>query len=105
MGNLSALEHNVRHHVECKHTFDGDTGNPSSAETAEGDQRLQIAAMIRSDLLRGCRALQTNSIPGPAEFYRVVNYAVAQHLADVPVALPDLTEVLAEVARTDSVRL
>ena len=41
-----------------------------------------------------------NSTPGPAEFFRVVNYTVAQHLADVPVALPDLTEVLAEVART-----
>ena len=34
VGNLTALEHNVRHHAECKHTFDGDTGNPSSAETA-----------------------------------------------------------------------
>ena len=79
----------------------GDAGNPSSAETAEGDQRLQIAAMIRSDVLRECRARKTNSIPGPTEFYRVVNYAVAQHLADVPVALPDLTEVLAEVARSD----
>ena len=123
VGNLSALEHNVRHHVECKHTFDGaavtakgdgkdfasaasakgDAENPSSAETAEGDQRLQIAAMIRSDVFRECRARKTNSTPGPAEFYRVVNYAVAQHLADVPVALPDLTEVLAEVARTDFV--
>ena len=44
------------------------------------------------------------STPGLAEFYRVGNYAVAQHLADVPVALPDLTEVLAEVARTDCVK-
>ena len=32
-----------------------------------------------------------------------MNYAAAQHLADVPVALPDLTEVLAEVALTDFV--
>ena len=32
-----------------------------------------------------------------------MNYAAAKHLADVPVALPDLTEVLAEVARTDLV--
>ena len=31
VGNLSALEHNVRHHVECKHTFDG------AAVTAKGD--------------------------------------------------------------------
>ena len=37
------------------------------------------------------------------ELFRVVNCTVAQHLADVPVALPDLTEVLAEVARTDFV--
>ena len=121
VGNLCALEHNVRHHVECKHTFDGaavtakgdgkdfasaavakgDAEKPSSAETAEGDQRLQIAVMIRSDVFRACRARKINSTPGPAEFYRVVNYAVAQHLADVPVALPDLTEVLAEVALTD----
>ena len=58
--------------------------------------------MIRSDVFRACRARKINSTPGPAEFYRVVNYVVAQHLADVPVALPDLTEVLAEVARTGS---
>ena len=59
--------------------------------------------MIRSDVFRDFRARKINSTPGPAEFFRVVNYTVAQHLADVPVALPDLTEVLAEVARTDSV--
>ena len=94
VGNLSALEHNVRHHEECKHTFDG------AAATAEGDQRLQIAVMIRCDVFRDCRARTINSTPGPAEFFRVVNYTVAQHLADVSVALPDLTEVLAEVART-----
>ena len=46
------------------------------------------------------RARKINSTPGPAEFFRVVNYAAARHLAHVPVALPDLTEVLAEVART-----
>ena len=60
VGNLPALEHNVRHHVECNHTFDaasatatadrtdfasaasakGDAENASSAATAEGDQRL-----------------------------------------------------------------
>jgi len=123
VGNLSALEHNVRHHEECKHTFDGaavtakgdgkdlasaatakgDAEDPAPAETAKGDQRLQIAVMIRSDVFRDCRARRINATPGPARFYRVVNYAVAQHLADVPVALPDLTEVLAEVARTDFV--
>ena len=120
VGNLTALEHNMRHHVECKHTFDGaavtakgdgkdfasaasakgDAGNPSSAETAEGDQRLQVAVMLRSGVFREGRARKLNATPGPTPFYNVVNYAVAQHLADVPVALPDLTEVLAEVARS-----
>ena len=52
---------------------------------------------------RDCRARKINSTPGPVELFRVVNCTVAQHLAHVPVALPDLTEVLAEVARTDFV--
>ena len=120
VGNLCALEHNVRHHEECKHTFDGaavtakgdgkdlasaatakgDAEDPAPAETAKGDQRRQIAVMIRSDVFRNFRARKINSTPGPVEFFRVVNRIVAQHLANVPVALPDLTEVLAEVART-----
>ena len=88
VGSLTALEHNVRHHEDCKHTFEGAAG---------GDQRLQIAVMIRCDVFRDCRARKINSTPGPAEFFRVVNYAVAQHLADVTLALPDLQEVLNEV--------
>ena len=59
--------------------------------------------MIRSDVFRDFRARKINSTLGPAEFFHIVNCTVAQHLADVPVALPDLTEVLAEVARTNSV--
>ena len=59
--------------------------------------------MIRSDVFRGCRARKINSAPGPAEFFHVVNRAVANHLADVRAAPPDLTEVLAEVARADRV--
>ena len=121
VGNLSALEHNVRHHEECKHTFEGaavtakgdgkdlasaattkgDAEEPALAETAKGDQRLQIAVMIRSDVIREYRARKIDSTPGPTEFFQIVNYTVAQHLADVPVALPDLTEVLAEVALPD----
>ena len=123
VGNLCALEHNVRHHDECKHTFvgaavtakgdgkdlasaakaKGDAEDPAPAETAKGDQRLQIAVMIRSDVFRELRARKKKSTPGPVEFLSVVNRTVAQHLADVPVALPDLTEVLAEVARIDFV--
>ena len=106
VGNLSALEHNVRHHEECKHTFESAAtakGDAEDPELAEGDPRLQIAVMIRCDVFRDCRARKINSTPGPKEFFRVVNYTVAQHLADVRVAHPDLTEVLAEVARTDRV--
>ena len=117
MGNLAALEHNVRHHKDCKHTFDGADVTPrgqgkhlssavtpnASAVTAQSDQRLQIAVMIRSDVFREVRARRINSVLGPSDFFRVVNKTVAQHLAVVPVALLDLTEVLAEVSRTDSV--
>ena len=137
VGNLAALEHNVRHHVECKHTFDGAAataevdrksaasdegdaehaasaataeGDPRAvtvegdprAATAEGDPRLQIAVMLRCDVFRELRARRINATPGPAELFRVVNYAAARHLADVPVALPDLTEVLVEVARAET---
>ena len=106
VGNMAALEHNVRHHEECKYTFEGAavTATASAATAkpalAKGDERLQIAVMLRCDVFRECRARKINAIPGPREFFRVVNYTVAQHLAEVPVALPDLTEVLAEVART-----
>jgi hypothetical protein len=102
---MAALEHNVRHHEECKYTFDGAavTATASAATAkpalAEGDERLQIAVMLRCDVFRECRARKIHAIPGPKEFFRVVNYTVAQHLAEFPVALPDLTEVLAEVAR------
>ena len=105
VGNMAALEHNVRHHEECKYTFEGAavTATASAATAkpalAKGDERLQIAVMLRCDVFRDCRARKINSIPGPMEFFRVVNFTVAQHLADCPVALPDLTEVLAEVAR------
>ena len=148
----SALEHNVRHHVECKQTFDGaaatakvDRKNKTSAASARAMpktiRRLQqqratrgseksmrtipsctlisdticmstsashviasihelddITAMLAPSppaLLRQLDhpVLLCNRSLGPAEFFRVVNYAAAQHLADVPVALPDLTEV------------
>ena len=74
-----------------------------AAVTAKGDQRLQIAVMIRSDVFRDFRARNISSTLGLAEFFRVVNDAVGKYLADVPVALPDLTDVLSEVARADCV--
>ena len=112
----SALEHNVRHHVDCKQTFDfggaaaraeaanvcaKGKGKKWSAAKAELDEGLQIAVQIRCDVFRDFRARKINSTPGPTELFRVVNYVAAQHLANVPVALPDLSEVLAEVARSD----
>ena len=64
---------------------------------------LPIAIMIRSDVFRNVRARRINATPGPVEFLRVVNRAVAQHWAEVPVRLPDLTAVLAEASRADLV--
>ena len=118
VGNMAALEHNVRHHDICRHAFDGaaatakmaheegasderaksNAGNTSSSAAEEKDQRLQIAVMLRCDVFRDFRARRINSTPGPADFFHVVNYAAAMHLASVPVALPDLAEVLAEVS-------
>ena len=99
VGNMAALEHNVRHHAPV--TASAATAKPA---LAEGDKRLQIAVMLRCDVFREYRARKINASPGPREFFRVVNYTVAQHLAEVPVTLPDLTEVLAEVARTEAAR-
>eukprot|EP00959_Pyramimonas_sp_CCMP1952_P108264 2263560-Pyramimonas_sp.AAC.1 len=59
--------------------------------------------MVRSDASRDFRARKINSTPGPKEFFHVVNYAVAERLPDVPVALPDLAEVLTELARADRI--
>ena len=53
--------------------------------------------MMRCDLFREARARKPNAIPGPAEFFDVVNHTVAEHLSTVPVALPDLAEVLDEM--------
>lgn len=109
----------MHRHDECNHTFEraavtakgdgkdlasaakakGDAEDPAPAEAAKGDQRLHIAVMIRSDVFRDLRARKRNSTPLPVDLFSVVNRTVALHLADVPVALPDLTEVLAEVAR------
>ena len=73
VGNLAALEHNVHHHQVCEHTFDGaaamamwnnrddlpsaasdmgDVAEAASAATARGDSRLQIAVMLRCDVVR-----------------------------------------------------
>ena len=60
--------------------------------------------MIRSDVFREVRVRKINSAPGPNDFFHVVNYTVAQRLAAVPVALPDVTEALAEVAGADFMR-
>ena len=96
VGNLRALDHNARCHDECSRTFDPE------AATAQGHRKAatavngpQIAAMIRSDVFRNARARKINAAPGPVYVYRVVNWAVAQHLAESPAQLPDLTAALA----------
>ena len=96
VGNLAALNHNVHQHERCDHTF----SNDYLKQQPEGKRELLIAVMIRCDVFRDFRARRTDNTPGPAEFFRVVNRTVAEHLATVPVALPDLTDVLDEMKRT-----
>ena len=93
VGTLTAVQHNVRHHDRCENTYSDDY----LQEQPEGKRDLQIAVMIRCDLFRDNRARKPDATPGPAEFFHVVNEQVAQHLATVPVALPDLTDVLDEM--------
>ena len=113
VGTLVPLNHNVHHYDEPPHLF-----HPI-AETAQGhgeadaaqehggaataDGGLEIAVMIRSDVFRNCRARTIDSTPGPVDFFQVVNTVVAEHLAEVPVRLPDLTAVLKEAARAELV--
>ena len=104
VGNLCALDHNVRRRDECLRTFDPVAATAQGhGEAATADSGLQIAVMIRSDVFRNARARKINAAPGPADFFRVVNSVVAQHLAEIPVRLPDLTAVLAEASRADLV--
>ena len=93
VGTLAALHHNVHHHERCDHTF----SNDYLKQQPEGKRDLQIAAMIRCDLIREVRARRADATPGPVEFFNVVNHTAAEHLATVPVALPDLTDVLDEM--------
>ncbi|CAK0798734.1 unnamed protein product [Prorocentrum cordatum] len=80
------------------HTFDPAAARARGrAEAASADGGPQIGAAIRPGaLLNATREM--NATPGPADFSRAVNWAVAQHPAEIPVRLPDLTAVLAEVA-------
>ncbi len=95
MGTLSSLEHNVHRHAsaDCQDCF----ATHHELQQRVDDSRLQFAVMIRSDIFRECRARRIDATPGPKEFFNVVNHVVADHLARVPVALPDLTEVLDEM--------
>ena len=78
VGNLCALEHNVRHHDECLHTFDPVAATAQGhGEAATATSGLQIAVMIRSDVFRNVRARRINATPGPVEFFDVVIWAVA----------------------------
>ena len=93
VGNLAALRHNVCHHARCEHTF----SNDYLRRQPEGKRDLQIAVMMRCDVFRAARARKIDATPGPTDFFQAVNHAAAEHLATVPVALPDLTEVLDEM--------
>ena len=89
VGNLCALNHNVRHYAASEGTF-----SPRHGHTMY--EPVQIAVMLRSDVYRQSRARKIDAIPGPGELFRIVNTETAKHLAEKPFPLPDLASVLAE---------
>ena len=89
VGNLCALNHNVRHYAASEGTF-----SPRHGHTMF--EPVQIAVMLRSDVFRQSRARKIDAIPGPGELFRIVNTETAKHLAEKPFPLPDLASVLAE---------
>ena len=89
VGNLCALNHNVRHYAAPEGTF-----SPRHGHTMY--EPVQIAVMLRSDVYRQSRARKIDAIPGPGELFRIVNTETAKHLADKPLYLPDLRAILAE---------
>ena len=84
VGNMCAVEHNVKHSAE------------SQGSLGEGCEQVQIAVMLRTDVFRNARARKINCTPGPGELYRVVNAETAKHLAETPLYMPDLIDVIAE---------
>ena len=83
MGNLCAFNHCVVHGDDAAGCYRRKESEP-----------VQIAVMLRSDLLREGRGRKINSTPGPKELYEIVNAETAKHLAEVPIYLPDLAEVI-----------
>ena len=90
-GNLCAARHCVTH----GETSEGCFGDGLASE------RVGIAVMLRSDVFRDARARRKDAVPGPKELFRVVNAVTARHLAEVPLYLPDIAAVLAEVPKDD----
>ena len=86
VGNLCALGHIV---VQGEHAAGSYGGGPPS-------EQVQIAVMLRTDVLRAARARTINATPGPEELFAIVNSATARHLAEQPLYLPDLAAVIAE---------
>ena len=84
VGNLCALKHNARHSA----TSDGCLG--------AGEEQVQIAVMLRTDVFRAARTRTLNATPGPAELFHIVNEQTAKHVSQEPFRLPGLDAVLAE---------
>ena len=90
VGNLCALSHDVEH------------GERSAGCLGAGEDQVQIAVMLRTDVFRVARARKINSTPGPLELFRIVNSETARHSAESPFHLPDLAAVMAEAREVDS---
>ena len=89
VGTLCALRHRVEH------------GATSAGAYREGvpKEEVQVAVMLRCDVFRQTRARKINATPGPTELFTIVNAACARFLAEHPVHLPNLADVLAEAER------
>ena len=78
--------------------------NAKHGDQAEGcygtAEKIQIAVMFRTDVFRYARARKINSRPGPRELYDIVNTETARHIAQWPLHLPDLNDVIAEAKGT-----
>ena len=90
IGNMCAVEHQVEHHDELWPQILFQDAEAGSASDGPG---LQIAVMLRSDVLRHSRARQLLGKPTPVDVYDLVNDVVSEHLATQAFLLPDFASV------------
>ena len=61
----------------------------------DGFEGVQVAVMLRTDIVSGARAHAMKTTPSPTEVYEVANSVVAQHLATKGLHLPAFSACVA----------